>query len=108
MSHEFRLKNISETRDYFLEEILQNEFVSKKHKKLCATLNYIERVFVLVSTVTGYTSISAFASLIGIPKGVTGPARGLKMVAIAAAIIKYKSIIKKNKKKQYSIVLLAK
>ena len=36
MSHKFRLKTMNETRNYFFEEIKQNEMVSRKHKKgLC-------------------------------------------------------------------------
>ena len=35
---EFRLKNMDETRNYFLEEVKQNELMSKNHKKICATL----------------------------------------------------------------------
>ena len=31
MSQEFRLKNINVTRNYFLEEIEQNELMSRKH-----------------------------------------------------------------------------
>ena len=31
MSQEFRLKNIDKTRNYFLEEIDQNELTSRKH-----------------------------------------------------------------------------
>ena len=42
ISQEFRLKNINETRNDFLEEIEQNELMSKKYKKVCTTLNYIE------------------------------------------------------------------
>ena len=42
VSLEFRLKNIGETRNYLIEEINQNELMSKKHKKVCTTLNYIE------------------------------------------------------------------
>ena len=42
MSQEFRLKNINETRNYFLEEIEKTEVINKKHKEVCATLNYIE------------------------------------------------------------------
>ena len=41
-SQEFCLKNIDETRNYFVKEIDQNEFMSKKHKKVCMTLNYTE------------------------------------------------------------------
>ena len=33
ISQEIRLKNIDETRNYLIEEINQNELVSKKHKK---------------------------------------------------------------------------
>ena len=43
ISQEFRLKNIDETRNYILEEIEQNELISRTHKKVCITLNYIER-----------------------------------------------------------------
>ena len=40
ISQEFRLKNIDETRNYFHEEIKQNELMSRRHKKICATVNY--------------------------------------------------------------------
>ena len=107
ISQEFRLKNINETRKYFLEEIKQNELMSRKHKKVCATLNYIEHFLALASTITGYISISAFASLIGIPVGITSSAIGSKICVIAAGIQKYKSIIKK-KKKHDKIIFLTK
>ena len=42
ISQEFRLKNIDKTRNYFLEEIKQNELMSRKHKKVCTTLKYVE------------------------------------------------------------------
>ena len=64
ISKEFRLKNIDKTRNYFLEEIEQNELMSKKHIKVCATLNYIEHFLILVSAITRRISISA--STIGI------------------------------------------
>ena len=67
---EFRFKNVDETRNYFLEEIKQNELMSKKHKKVRTTLNYIEHFLILASTITGYISISTFPSLLGIPIGV--------------------------------------
>ena len=69
ISQEFRLKNIDETRNYFLEEIKQNQLISKKHKKICKTLNHIEHFVILASIITGCISISAFTSLLGIPRG---------------------------------------
>ena len=35
MSQELRLRNIDETRNFFIKEIEQNELMSKKHKKVC-------------------------------------------------------------------------
>ena len=69
----------------------------ESRKKLCTTLNYIEHFLILAFKITGYIPISAFASLIGIPIGITTSAIWLKIWAIAAAIKRYKSIIKKKK-----------
>ena len=63
--------------------------------------------FILAYTITGCVSIFSFASLIGIPIGITSSAIGLKICAITAGIKKYKSMIKKKKKKHDKIVLLA-
>ena len=82
--------------------------MSKKHKKVCTTLNYIEHVLILASPVTGCISISAFTSLIGIPIWVTSSTIELKICAITAGIKKYRSIIKKKKRKHDEIVLSAK
>ena len=73
--------------------------ISKKHKKVFTTLNYIQLSLILIFTITGYVSISAFASLVDIPIGITSSAVGLKICVITAAIKKkYKSIIKKRKR----------
>ena len=82
--------------------------MSTKHKNVCTILNYIEHFLILASTVNGCTSSSAFASLLGITIGITIFVIGLTFCAIAAAIKKYKSIIKKKKKKHDKIILLAK
>ena len=100
-SQEFRLKNINKTRHYLIEEVNCNEFMSKKLKKVCATLNYIEHFLILGSTITAFIPISAFASLVGIPIGIMISAIGLKICAITAATKKYKSIIKKKEKEAW-------
>ena len=74
ISQEFRLKSIDQTRNCFIEEINQNELMSKKHKKACRVLNYSEHLLVLISTVSEGVYISAFASLIGIPIVITNSA----------------------------------
>ena len=85
-----------------------NELISKKHKNICTTLNYIKHFPILASTITGCISISTFTSLIGIPIGITSSAIGLKIWTITTGIEKYQSIIKKKKKKHDKIVSLAK
>ena len=106
-SLEFRFKKLDETRNYFLEEI-KHELISRKHKKMCKTLNYVEHLLILASTIIGCVSISAFVSLDGIPEGITSPAVGLKIFVITAGIKKHKSIIKKKRKTNDKIVFLAK
>ena len=61
ISHKYRLKNIDETRNYFIGEINQNQLMSKEHKKVCTVLNYSKRLFFLASVVTRFVSISVFS-----------------------------------------------
>ena len=67
--------------------------MSKKHEKVLyyfvRVLNYIEHLLISMSTVTGCVSISAFASLVGIPIVITSSAIILKICAITAGIKKY-------------------
>ena len=108
ISQELRLKNIDQTRNYFLEVIEQNKMMSRKHRKVCTILNYIEHFLILDSKISECISISAFASLLSILIGITSSAVELKLCAIATGSKKYKSIIKKKKKKHDKIVLSAK
>ena len=76
--------------------------------KVCTTLNYIEHFLTLVFAVAVCVSISTFASLVDIFKGIMSSTIGLNICAIIARIKKYKSIIKKMKKKHDEMGLLAK
>ena len=87
----------------------------KKIKKTCKYLNYAEHFLILVSTVTGCVSISAFASLVFVPVDITYYKFCSKnknvcnhYSAITAGIKKCKSTRKKKKKKYDKIVLLGK
>ena len=104
INQEFTLKYIDEERNYSIEEIDQNELISK----VCWVLNYIEHLLILVSTVTECVFISDFVSSFGISVGITSSTIGLKIYSITAWIKRYKSIVKKKKKKLEKIVLLAK
>ena len=96
MNQEFRFKKVDEIRTYLIEEINQNELMSKKHKKICRVLNYNEHSLIAISTVTGCVCISDFASLVGISIGIASSTTGLKTCVITEAIKKYKSIFFKK------------
>ena len=78
--------------------------MSKKHKKVCRVLTYIENLLILTCIVTGCISIFAFTSLDGIPIAITSSSIWLKICAITAGIKKYKSIFEKKKKKHDKIL----
>ena len=92
---EFRLKNIDETRNHFIQEMKQNKLMSKKSKKVCIVLNHN---LILASAVTGCISIPAFCSLIGIPIGIMRSVVRLKFCGITSGIVKHNSINKKKKR----------
>ena len=89
-SLDFRLRKIDETRKYLLDEIKHNDVMYEKYKKTCKYLNYAEHLLILASAVTNCVSISAFASLVGVPAGIRSSAVGIKICAITARIKKYK------------------
>ena len=81
----------------------------KKNKKVCTVLNYIGHSHIVISIITGCVSISAFASLVGIPARIESSTIGLfKNLYYNCKIKKYRSMITKKKKKQDKIILLAK
>ena len=63
-------------------------------------------MLILASTVTGCVSFSAFDSLVYVPVGITCSTVGINICAIIAGFKKYKSVLKKKKKKHDKIVLL--
>ena len=81
--------------------------LSNKNKRVCKSLNYTEHFFALVFVVTICVSISAFVSLIDISKRIMSSAIWSNIWARIARIKKYKSLIKKKKRKLYEIALLA-
>ena len=50
--------NIEKARNFMIKEINQDDLMSKKHKKLCTTLNYIEHLLTSASASTGCVTVS--------------------------------------------------
>ena len=72
------LKNGSTKQFFFVEEIEKIELKSKKHKRVCTILIYIEQYLILVFAATGHSN-SSFTCLIGTPTGSTNSAAGLRI-----------------------------
>ena len=108
ISQEFRLRKLDDLRNYLIEEMNQNELMSKKHEKFCTALNYMDNSLLAISTITECVYISDFAPLVDIPIGITSSAIGSKICVITTRIKNCKSIIKNKRKKYNKKVLLAK
>ena len=85
-NQEFRLNKIDEIRNYLIEEINRNELMSEKHKNVCTIFNHIEKLLIVISTITGCVSIFSFASLVDIRIGTSNSAIRLKIYVKAAGI----------------------
>ena len=85
-----------------------NWIIELEHSKICRVLNLVYHSLIAISTITGCVSIATFASLVGVPIRITSYSIGLKICVKTTVIKKYKSIIKKKKKKYDKIVMLAK
>ena len=74
ITQKFTPKNIDKIRNYLIEEINQNELISKKHKTVYRNLNYMEHSLILISTIIGCVFISDFAFLVGVSVEITSSA----------------------------------
>ena len=72
--------------------------MSKKYNNVRRFLNYFEHFLVFVSAVSGCFSISAFASLVGVPVGIASSTVELKICTLNVGIKNYRSIINKKNK----------
>ena len=94
----FRLRKNDETRNYLLDEIKHNYLMSEKYKKTSKYLNYVEKLLILASAVTGCVSIFAFSSLIYVPVGITNSAVGINICAVTAESKRYYNYKEKEAK----------
>ena len=62
-----RLSKITETENYFIEEINQRKLCSKKLSKYVTTFDYIDKVLFALNTTCGGVSMISFTSVVGAP-----------------------------------------
>ena len=67
----YRLNEITKIENYFIEEINQRKWCSKKLRKYVAAFDYIEKILIVLSATSGGVSIISFTSILGAPVGIT-------------------------------------
>ena len=104
---EYWIKNIDKTRHYLIEEMKQDNLMSKKRQKsLCLfKLHWALTYFSFFGHWLCFNFV--FTSLVVISIDIASSAVELKICVITAGIKTYKSVIKKKRKKHDKIVLLA-
>ena len=107
-ANKYRLDEINKIRDYFNNEIKEGKDITKKLNKYLVSFDYFDKIFITLSASFGTLSIASYASVVGIPAGITGASLTL-VFAIGTGISKsLLKVTKKRKKKHNKIIVLAK
>ena len=104
----YRLDEINKIRDYFNNEIRERKDIIKKLNKYLVSFDYLDKIFIALSASFGTLSIASYASVVGIPAGMTGASLTLLFTigtGISKSLLK---LTKKRKKKHNKIIVLAK
>ena len=96
---QFRLNEISKIEDYFKEKINQRKLCSKKLSKYATAFGYIDKILVVLRATSSGVCIIQFASIVGVPVGLTITSFTL-FVFLTTGIIKKELSITRNKKKK--------
>ena len=107
-ANKYKLDEINKIRDYFNNEIKERKDIIKKLNKYLVSFDYLDKTFITLSASFDTLSIASYASVVGIPAGITGAS--LTLVFTIGTVIS-KSLLKltkKRKKKHNKIIVLVK
>ena len=104
----FRLSEIIGIENYFYQEINQRKSCSKKLSKYVAVFDYIDKILIVLSAITGGVSICSFTSVVGALVGIVSASFTLIFSLITGIVKKILSTTRNKKKKPDKIFMLAK
>ena len=107
--NKYRLDEINKIRDFFDNEIKERRDIIKKLNKYLVSFDYLDKIFITLSASFGTLSIASYASVVGIPAGITGASLNLVFtlgMGISKSLLNLTK--KKRKKKHNKIIALAK
>ena len=106
--NKYRLDEINKIRDYFNNEIKERKDKIKKLNKYLVSLDYLDKIFITLSASFGTLSIASYASVVGIPAGITGASLTLVFTVGTGINKSLLKLTEKRKKKHNKIIILAK
>ena len=106
--NKYRLDEINKLRDYFDNEIKERKDIIKKLNKYLVSFDYLGKIFITLSASFGTLSIASYASVVGIPAGITGASLNLVFTLGTGISKSLLNLTKKRKKKHNKIIVLAK
>ena len=94
-----RLGEISKIENYFIEVINQRKSCSQKLSKYVTTVDYIDKILIVLSATTGEVSIVSFTSTIGAPVGIASASFTLIFSLTTGVVKKLLNIARKKTEK---------
>ena len=106
--NKYRLDEINKVRDYFNNEIKERKDIIKKLNKYIVSFDYLDKIFISLSASFSTLSIASYASVVGIPAGITGASLTLVFTVCTGISKLLLKLTKKRKKKHNNTIVLAK
>ena len=107
-ANKYRLDEINKIKEYFDNEIKERKDIIKKLNKYLVSFDYLDKIFITLSTSFGTLSIASYTAVVGMPVGIAGSSLTL-IFTIGTGINKsLLRVTKKRKKKHNTIIALAK
>ena len=103
-----RLDEINKIRDYFNNEIKERKDLIKKLNKYIVSFDYLDKIFITLSTSFGTLRIASYASVVGTPAGIAGSSLTLIFTIGTGVSKSLLKVTKKRKRKHNKIIALAK
>ena len=104
----YRLYKIKKIETYFINEINERKWYSKKLSKYVTIFDYIDKILIALSATSTGVLIILFTSIIGVPAGIASASFTLIFSMTAGIIKNLLSTTIKKKKKHDQILMLAK
>ena len=103
-NQQFRQNKISEIEDYFIAEIKERELMSKQLSKCISFFDYFDKSLIVLSVTSSGVSIASFATVIGIPVGITSASLSIAF-SLCTGLVKKLLKAARNKKKKHNKLL---